>query len=112
MIIHAGSRYSGKTTKAIIMAASTKSLLLTPNSTMADYIRKTANDMGYHVETVSIQHYLEYKQHYRGRKLVIDELDTVLREAFGGDVIMATTTGATMEHGFSFINKVDKVHGR
>ena len=79
MIIHAGSRHSGKTTKAIIMAASTKSLLLTPNSTMADYIRSVARDIGYHVETVSIQHYLEYKQHYRGRKLVIDELDTVLR---------------------------------
>ena len=112
MIIHAGSRHSGKTTKAILMAASTKSLLLTPNSIMADYIRSMARDMGFHVETVSIKHYLEYKEHYRGRKLVIDELDTVLREAFGGGVIMATTTGATMEHGFSFINKVDKVYGR
>lgn len=98
MIIFANSRRSGKTSEAIKLAASTHSLLIVPQQMMADCVEMQAREMGYPVEVVSAKYYFDKMKFgglRRDDRIVIDELDTVLREIFGCDVIMATTTGFT-----------------
>ena len=98
MIIHTGARRSGKTTKAILLAHSTKALMIVHSEDMAKYIRRQSEEMGYPVEVMGVQHYLNHRQGFRDQKLVIDEMDMVLRQVFRADVIMGTTTGVSINN--------------
>ena len=98
MIIHTGTRRSGKTTKAILLANSTKALMIVHSEEMAKYIRRQSEEMGYPVEVMGVQHYLNHRQGFRDQKLVIDEMDMVLRQVFRADVIMGTTTGVSINN--------------
>lgn len=104
MIIYANSRQSGKTTRAIKLASSTGSVLLVPNKVMASYTKRYADELGYPVEVITykdLQKSLRYGGKFlKGTKVVIDELDMVLRDLFGLDVIMATTTGTNLDGDF------------
>lgn len=95
MIIYANSRKSGKTTEAIKLAASTHSLLIEPNQDMAHFAERQAREMNYPVQVVSARSYFDSRHmgRFKGERIVIDELDSVLRSVFGCEVIMATTTG-------------------
>ena len=97
MIIYANSRKSGKTIKAIKLAASTQSILIEPNQDMAMFAERQAMEMGYPVRVISARNYFNPRSMGRckGERIVIDELDSVLRSIFGCEVIMATTTGYT-----------------
>lgn len=100
MIIFANSRRSGKTSEAIKLAASTHSLLIVPQQTMADCVEMQAREMGYPVKVVNARYYFDKRKFggfKEGDRIVIDELDMVLKEIFGCDVIMATTTGCNAD---------------
>lgn len=111
MLIHAGSRKSGKTEKAIIMANSTKSLLIVQSSVMADYVKKMAQKMGYFVDVISVKEYFNNPGFYKNRTLVIDEIDIVLKEVFGTNVVMATTTGAMIDERLNYAHQIINEHG-
>jgi hypothetical protein len=116
MIIYANSRQSGKTTRAIRMASSTGSVLLVPNKAMASYTKRYADELGYPVEIITykdLQKNIRYGGKFlKGTKVVIDELDMVLRELFGVDVIMATTTGTNLDgelyEGYTELRNISK----
>ena len=69
MIIHTGARRSGKTTKAILLAIllanSTKALMIVHSEEMAKYIRRQSEEMGYPVDVMGVQHYLNHRQGFR-----------------------------------------------
>ncbi|WP_291636499.1 hypothetical protein [Clostridium sp.] len=99
MIIYANSRKSGKTTEAIKLAASTHSLLIVPNQDMVHFAERQAREMNYPVHVMSAKNYFNPRNAGRCKdeRIVIDELDSVLRSLFGCEVIMATTTGCTAD---------------
>lgn len=95
MIIYANSRQSGKSTKAIKLAASTQSVLVVPNQDMVYFAERQAREMNYQVQVVSAKSYFNPRNmgRFKGERIVVDELDSVLKSLFGCEVIMATTTG-------------------
>jgi hypothetical protein len=97
MIIYANSRKSGKTTKAIKLAASTHSTLIVPNSNMVPMVEKMSKEIGYPVRVMSADDLLRYRDRHPSDReklsIVIDEIDIVLNKLFGCNVLMATTTG-------------------
>lgn len=97
MIIYANSRKSGKTTKAIKLAAATHSLLIVQNREMVRCVERQSREMNYPVQAVSAEEFFDPRNRYGREKVsvVIDELDNVLTSLFRCEVIMATTTGCT-----------------
>ena len=98
MIIFAKKRRSGKTTEAIKLASSTKSLLIVPTSNYASCVRRLAMELGYPVNVATANEYFGKTMRRYGmprfqERIVIDELDVVLKEVFDCEVIMATATG-------------------
>lgn len=95
MIIYANSRGSEKTANAIKMAASTNSVLVVSQERV-DVIEKQAIEMGYPIHVISAKQYFN-RRNERGcrdcERIVIDDIDTVLRNLFGCEVVMATTIG-------------------
>lgn len=97
MIIISKGRANGKTTEAIKLASSTGSLLVVRTDIMKHIVEGMARDMKYPVDVCTAEEYFghNFKQprgQYRER-IVIDDLEAVLREVFGCDIIMATTMG-------------------
>jgi len=99
MIIYANSRNSGKTSRAIKLAASTRSVLIVPNQDMVEFTERQAREMNYQVQVLIAKRYFDPRNmgRFKGERIVIDELDSVLRSLFGCEVIMATTTGCTAD---------------
>lgn len=112
MIIFANSRVSGKTTEAIKLASSTHSILIVPTEDVAKMVERMAREMNYPVNVASARRYFKScygHKTFRGNdRIVIDELDWVLREIFGCEVIMATTTGMTAELTIEEPKELDK----
>lgn len=95
MIIYANSRKSGKTIKAIKLAASTHSLLIVADRDMARFAEREALELGYPIKAMGARDFFD-PRNINGREavsVVIDELDSVLSSIFRCNVIMATTTG-------------------
>lgn len=99
MIIYANSRGSEKTANAIKMASSTHSVLVVVNQDAADQIKVLANEMGYPVDVITMSRYFDPRRMGRpvDERIIIDDLDIVLRQLFGCEVIMATTTGCKVD---------------
>lgn len=101
MIIMSDTRKSGKTTNAIKMACATKSVLIVPSGAVEECVRRQARALGYPVNVCVARNYFKDVLHRggvrRGERVVIDELDSVLRELFGCEIILATTTGVMIQ---------------
>lgn len=96
MIVINGGRGTGKTTRLIMLAASTNSIIVTHDAQAAKNIMVLSKEIGYPVEAVSAHAFFD--ERYRGKKttnILIDELDAVLEGAFGVNVIASSIYGAT-----------------
>ena len=97
MLTITGNRRSGKTTKAIMTAFATRSILVVPNHTQVKIIQRQARELGFPIEVVAATDYFT-KHTGQKRRAVVDELDWVLHEIFRADIIAATISGAGLEN--------------
>lgn len=121
MIIVADKRNTHKTTKAIELAFATNSLLIVANRDLVSFTERHSIEMKCPVHVVSAESFLKNSNigRYQGeniRTVVVDDLDRILRDLFGVEVLMATTNGmvANMESDNeeswqkSALNKINK----
>lgn len=95
MIITSGGRQSGKTRRAIQYASDMDGILVVPYMDMAKTAQLQAEIMKRKIEicaATELANSHEIRSKYGSRSVVIDELEMVLREIFGVDVVMATTS--------------------
>jgi hypothetical protein len=94
MIIHTGGRANGKTVRLIMTAAVTKAPIITTNRSQAKLIEELSIKIGYPVNAYPVKEFGKLQGHNH-EHVAIDELDSVLKEIWGVDIVAASVYGIT-----------------